>query len=293
VPLADELLALLARIAVLPRRLSLNTPGVRATVPMLRGVWGAALHDLDPEAYADVFEGRGPAHERTPAYVLRPAPPDPADAPAVEFTLIGDGVRHDGAAMRAWDVASGMGLGKARRRFAVTNVRGLRPSGEPAPPASAVGPWQLSEAAWPLKGNPASTSCRLRFDAPLRIVRDGRLVERPTLADVAVVALRRVAAFAPPGTGADSRRLARAVADLARGVPCEPWSGERLDLVRYSGRQRAEIELRGVAGFIGLPAGPGELWPLLAAAQWLHLGKGSTVGMGQPVIEPARQEHRA
>ena len=46
----------LNQIAILPRRLLLHTPDVYATVPILRGVWGAALHDLAPDVYAAVFE---------------------------------------------------------------------------------------------------------------------------------------------------------------------------------------------------------------------------------------------
>lgn len=37
----------------------------------------------------------------------------------------------------------------------------------------------------------------------------------------------------------------------------------------------------GVAGALDLPAGPGPLAPLLAAACWLHLGKGTIMGLGQ------------
>jgi hypothetical protein len=59
--------------------------------------------------------------------------------------------------------------------------------------------------------------------------------------------------------------------DLSRQVPHEPWEGRRLDLVRYSGSQHAEIELQGVAGSLTLPEGPGSLAPLLATARWLHL----------------------
>jgi hypothetical protein len=70
----------------------------------------------------------------------------------------------------------------------------------------------------------------------------------------------------------------------ARVLPAGRWKGRRLDLVRYSGRQRAELELRGVSGQLDLLEGAGELWPLFAAAQWVHMGKGTTVGMGQVVI---------
>ena len=52
---ADELLRLLHEIRVLPRRMLLETPGVAAAAPMLRGVWGAALYELDSEAYQTVF----------------------------------------------------------------------------------------------------------------------------------------------------------------------------------------------------------------------------------------------
>jgi hypothetical protein len=69
--------------------------------------------------------------------------------------------------------------------------------------------------------------------------------------------------------------------ELGRAVPFEPWQGRRLDLVRYSGSQKAEVELRGVAGSLALPAGPGPLSPLLAAAAWIHIGKGTVMGLGQ------------
>ena len=63
--------------------------------------------------------------------------------------------------------------------------------------------------------------------------------------------------------------------------PSKPWQGRRLDLVRYSGSQKAEVELRGVAGSLALPVGPGPLSPLLAAAAWIHIGKGTVMGLGQ------------
>ena len=45
--LIRQLRDLLGEVVILPRRLSLTTRGVNATVPLLRGVWGAALHGLD------------------------------------------------------------------------------------------------------------------------------------------------------------------------------------------------------------------------------------------------------
>jgi hypothetical protein len=345
--LADRILCALSAISVLPRRILLETPGIAATVPMLRGVWGAALHDLDPDVYAVVFSpndelGAGPngrshqtrlttqraakSPEPTPkpgggagrqpavaasgtavaAYILRPAPPDPEFAPAMDWILIGDAVQHDAMLCRAWDIASGMGLGPQRRRFHLRQTPGLGPDGRITQQAA---PWSLDEAQWPFAEEPkvakrstvrgavtdrnihptirtrldlaARQPCRLIFPVPLRLMVRKHLIEMPTLADIVVAACRRVKAYLPAEQQADWEPVSRAALDTARHTPAVAWQGQRLDLHRYSGRQKRELELRGVTGCLDLPEGPGQLWPLLAAARWLHLGKGTVMGMGQ------------
>lgn len=272
----------LATVPIIARRLRLDTGRTRATAPMLRGVWGAALRELDPAAYRCVFEGVRGDGSPTPGYVVRPAAPDPAIAPAVEFVLIGAATAHVETTLRAWDVASGMGLGRARERFIVRGIQPLGPDGRPG----GREPWGLDAGAWPLDGNPGHTPCRLDFPAPLRILRDGRLVAAPGLADVVASALRRLAAFLDLEHQATLAGLRERTVEAARACPARAWDGRPLDLVRYSGSQKREIELRGVSGAIDLQAGPGALWPLLAAAQWLHVGKGTVFGLGQLVIRP-------
>jgi hypothetical protein len=44
--------------------------------------------------------------------------------------------------------------------------------------------------------------------------------------------------------------------------------------------------MQGVSGSLDLPEGLGPLALLLAAAQWLHLGKGTVMGLGQLRIIP-------
>ncbi|MBI5758605.1 MAG: CRISPR system precrRNA processing endoribonuclease RAMP protein Cas6 [Planctomycetales bacterium] len=272
--------------SILPRRMRLETPEVRATVPMLRGVWGAALHDLDIGIYRAVFAPpNNSEHSHVPGYVLRPAPPDPHFAPAVDWILIGDALQHDETLRRAWDIASGMGLDRERCPFDICEVRVLGPNGLAT---EAVKPWSLSQVTWPLAG-PKVTPCRLFFPAPLRLLRRGQLITQPTLADLVVTACRRIGNFLPVSQRTAWDNLSRDALELARTMRDGEWSGSRLDLHRYSGRQKAELDLRGVSGAIDLPEGPGELWPLLAAAQWLHIGKGTVMGLGQMRIEPSPQ----
>ena len=281
--LEEQLLDILGRVEVAPRRMLLETGEVRATVPMLRGVWGRAVRHLDLDAYAVVFEGRvpnaRPGSERTPLYLIRPAPPDPTFAPAMDWMLIGSACRFDDILSRAWDVASGMGLGPRREPFSVKRILALDVR---SVPTSVDQKWSLrvaAEAFQPVVSGGSALS--LRFNAPLRILRRGRLIDRPALADVAIAALRRVALLAGPAGGDAAHDLARAVVDAAGRIKAAPWRGERADFVRWSGSQQRELDLRGVSGGFALPAGAGELWPLLIAACWVHVGKGTVFGLGQ------------
>ena len=271
---------------VLPLRLLLRTPRVRATVPLLRGVWGAALHGLDHQVFRTVFQGEGPLHQRTPSYILRPAPPIPEEAPAVEMVVIGSqALSHIGLMIRAWDVASGMGLGPGRWRFHIRRILALDNFGRAEDYCGNESPWPLSLAAWPLAGYPPLTPCSLFFSAPLRLIRNRRLIESPALADLVVAAFRRLEPFLPPASLKELNYISDSALKLAREINCQAWKGGKLDLVRYSSSQHREVELWGVNGRLDLPDGPGDLWPLLAAMQWIHIGKGTTFGMGQLAVE--------
>jgi hypothetical protein len=234
---------------------------------------------LDRAAYEAVFAPPD-AQGTGPGYLIAP---DPAEPSAVHWRLFGAGLGHVESLRRAWDVASGMGLGPARQRFVVRQCLLLGPDHQTAEPPA---PWTLDQAVWPLSGDPATAPCRLVFPGGLRLMRDKCLLTRPTLADVSVAALRRAYPLLPAAPRDDLDDLHDSVLEIARRRPSCPWRGDRHDLRRWSSRQRKEIELRGVRGELELPDGPGPLWPLLLLAGWLHVGKGTTQGLGQMLIQP-------
>ena len=209
----------------------------------------------------------------------------------MEWILLGDAAEWDDALLRAWDVASGMGLGPERRRFHVRAMWGLAPGGERLDEPAC---WRLSQLRSPFARpidesapdatTPPDVPCRLRFDVPLRLLRHKTLVADPTLTDLVVAACRRVEALLPEPAREPWSELAREAIECSRGIPALPWRGGPADLHRYSGSQRRELELRGVSGHLDLPSGPGPLWPLLSAAAWLHLGKSTVVGLGRLTI---------
>ncbi len=297
--LVSRLRAALNAIRILPRRLLLATPGVEATVPMLRGVWGAVLHEVDRAAYDRVFDPQTARGEMaSPLYLLRPAPAEPEFAPAIEWISLGPALDCDDVLWRAWRLAAEKGLGPQRRPFRirrclVLDARGLAVGEESiGNPGGSSAAWPLGEALWPPAeaAEAAATPCRLLFPGPLRLRRHGRLIESPTLPDLVVAACRRVGALLPPAEQAAWQELSGIALAVAREQPAAVWRGQRLDLHRYSARQQAELELHGVCGWLDLPQGPGPVWPLLAAARWLHLGKATALGLGQLLATPLPEE---
>ena len=271
--------SLLRDVRILPFRLRLDVDREIVTVPMLRGVWGRALHMLDHDIYDLVFTER----HGGPFYVCRPADVQPSRGAEIEWFLFGPAVANADLLRRAWDTAGGMGYGKAREPFAVRKAVALDPDRREQPSAK---PWTMDRVTWPLAGNSERTPCVVEFSFPVRLMRQGRLIEEPALADISVAALRRFETLGAKVKEADLST--QSVAEIARGIASHPWTGERLDFHRYSGRQRVEVEQRGVAGSLILPDGPGSLWPLLAAAQWTHVGKGCVMGMGRLEILPLK-----
>jgi hypothetical protein len=267
----------LAALTVRAWRLTLDVPSdVCVTVSMLRGVWGAALKGLSESYYQSLF--RGGASE-TPRYLLRPAPRRSDGSLAFDF------LRFDGAVSSAdtivwdaWSRAERMGLGPRREPFVLQAVVPLAWDGTELRPGRIQPGFALDPLPWPL--GDVACPCVLEFPAPLRLIHQGRLIARPLLPDLALAAVRRV--YGLLGSVAEPLWARRAHwLATARAVASGPWLGRPLDLVRYSGTQEREVEIRGVAGRLDLPEGPGLLAPLLTAATWFHLGKSTVLGLGQ------------
>ena len=280
-PLEDEIFDLTECVSVCATRVLLDTGSVRATIPMLRGVWGCAMRNLDMSVYEIVFEGRHRnltpdlGRSSLPLYIMRPAPPDPDFAPAVEILLLGKACRHASVAMEAFERAAKAGIGPQRKPFHIRKTCGILPDGRQVPEPVT---WSVSSAAnCFLRRVSKNDGLRLEFDAPLRLLRHGKLIFEPTFADLAISGLRRLRAFSSTSfrPGISSRVL-----DAAKRLPASSWFGNRQDFVRWSGRQKSSVEMRGVTGWLELPEGSGPLRPLLAASEWFHLGKGTVFGLG-------------
>jgi hypothetical protein len=277
--LLNNLHAVLSRLCVRAWRMTLAPVEVELTVPLLRGVWGAALYEIDRLLYEILFEGKPLG---TTGYLLRPCTQGPTAEPALEFVLFGPlDARGLQLVWTAWDVALQRGLGPRRLPTHLQRTQPLAWDGTLLQPSRLHPGFSLAGLPWPVRSD---RPCRLVFLSPLRLLREQQLLLSPTLADLTLAALRRFSAQAPEA-GKASWQERSAWLELARRQPALPFRGQPRDLIRYSGRQRAEIELRGVVGELTLLEGPGPLADLLCAATWLHLGKSTVQGMGLMTIQ--------
>lgn len=131
---------------------------------------------------------------------------------------------------------------------------------------------------------PVPRKIRVQIHTPLRLKRLNDLVTPQLFGfDAFMLALlRRMASLAHYHSSGAGMPDIRKLADASRQIPL---GGVRLawrDWTRYSNRQGTKMQLGGLVGEfdVNLESAP-ELWPYLWIGQWLHAGKGTSMGLGR------------
>jgi hypothetical protein len=171
------------------------------------------------------------------------------------------------------------GLGRSRRRFTVREVRAGDDIVYPRQGREAVG--AVEPALLSIEpGKAAPGTLTLRFDTPLIIRRDGRVLERFEPRPFVTTLLRRITnlcAFhgTPPRAQIDPTPILAAAHTLrARS------SIRRTAASRISTRQKKRIDYSGLTGTVTLEGDIGTLMPLLRAGEVLGVGKNTVFGQG-------------
>lgn len=321
------MLAFLRNIVVWPRVLVLAGLTPEVSLGQIRSVWGMSLENGSPAAFDDVFLGRSAEHATSddrPAYTLadlghagrglrvlrwtliasRPngltppqSPPHAGGKRAIDREAVHAhaGERqtdtiwnHMEALCAAWDAAGRAGAGRGRVSFRVEQIRELTPRGEVRMADAPHGPWPLSEARWPLSGEPATTPCRLEFPAGLhlRYIRDGKkmFAEEATWDHLINNAYNRLHAWLPQTAYPRLDQMRDECLEVSAQYPLIATMAPGT-VPGWSRRQENETgnghkKYRVLKGNIDFPNGPGPAWPLLLASHWLSLGRHFTEGIG-------------
>jgi hypothetical protein len=279
-------------LEVLPRQLTLEGVGAEVSLARLRGVWGLALHDTHPEAYAAVFQGMRPDGRQCPAYVMTDLGRDACERRVLQWTLLGaKALSHDAALCAAWGTAGGdaYGLGPRGHRapFRVAEWRVRGPDGAALPEGFTSAGWNLRHARWPVPSDPATTPCRVSFPGGVHLRRNGCVLTVVDWAEVVRAALLRVYGWLDPSgdTHADLARREPAILQDAEERRATLNLNSRETREHYSGAQDKTYAYKVLHGAIDLPEGPGPAWPLLLAGQWLSIGHHITQGLGAVVVQ--------
>jgi hypothetical protein len=186
----------------------------------------------------------------------------------LRLTLIGRAIEHTAFARQAVVEAGLRGLGPDRGALDLVAVD----PADPPPPA------------------PCLEGVAIALSTPLRLVEAGRLVGAAALRPrhLLLALLRRVSTLVerhgPAPLDLDYRALKERAAEAEFAAADLRW----VEWARWSGRQQALLKMGGLVGALSLPlAGLEPFWPFLAVAPWMHVGKGTTMGLGAMRVTPA------
>jgi hypothetical protein len=176
------------------------------------------------------------------------------------------------------------GLGERRRPFAVEEIAYQDAAGRFHPftaPGRPLAPPLLP----PANGLPGD-ELTLRFRTPARFKVDGRLV--PSLGVRALVFRMLARALEIVHFYGDREAIDWDFQPLLRQTDRVRLVEQDLvwkDLKRYSSRQQTEMTLGGFVGSLRLAGDLAPFAPLLRTAEILHVGKGTTFGLGRVEVE--------
>lgn len=258
-------------------------------------------------SYAYVFETRVPPDaaklrgvDQIPRpYVIEPPALDGKSreiVPGAPFdfglVLIGRGIDFLPNFLFTFTELGHTGLGGGRGKYEVVELFS-EGDGRSAEPVSLfdTGVGRLAAAGGRLTGHdltvgvPADNSLTLEFLTPTRITTSERVQREPTFQDLVRALLRRLSSLCYFHCGSeldvDFKGLIDGAATIRTADSKLTWQQQS----RFSGRQKQRIAMGGVVGSITFAAPDEETWkpylPLLAAGQFVHVGKGAVMGLGK------------
>ncbi len=275
---------------------------------MLRGAFGTALRELScltglPDCkacplntlcpYTQIFE-LVDNNKKTNPYVLRLPSAQTVNAGnqwQFGISLFGQALEHVSLIMQAWQQAFRLGIGGGQSRACGTLVQisnltkvlytnANNPNANNPTAPITIDRSQLVATPNFIPKEPIF-DCTLRFVSPVRIQYQGKIIHRPqSLSDKALfLALYNRIKTSQTIAYPDYDTFANAIATISTQNQLQP-----IKVTRYSSRQQRKITLFGLIGRIAMTTQTDaltQLLPLLWTGQYLHIGKSTTLGMGQ------------
>jgi CRISPR-associated endoribonuclease Cas6 len=199
--------------------------------------------------------------------------------------LIGRAVDYLPYFIYTFDELGKIGIGKAKGKFELKNVdcdgKTVYDSGSKT--LKPFSPSFLNLESEILKPDTTGFEClTLHFLTPTRIVYDGRFVFELEFHMLVRQILRRIALLSYFHCGGDPSEIDfRGIIEKAKEVQVKERNLRWYDWERYSARQDTRMKMGGFVGEITFQGDIGPFMSLIKAGQLLHVGKGTSFGLGK------------
>jgi hypothetical protein len=241
-------------------RLQSDTKCSALNIPILRGLYGMSLNNLNKQLYDKVF------YCDHPQYIIRPHIKSRIGSEteyritnnfSFEFIIFNEAVQHWDVLLNAWKLAGLIGYDKKRIRFNINKITDIK---------------------YDLQVNRLN---KLMFPHGLRLMKKGKLVIQPDFYDIILACLYRLQTV-NKDFNIHTFPHTNEILELAKPVP-SIWQGETVAIKRYSARQRQEFAMQEIFGMLHLAQhfNADSFQPLLQFASLFHIGKGSIIGLGK------------
>jgi len=200
----------------------------------------------------------------------------------LDLTLFGHGLRYFPYIVHALQTAGKEGIGGHRQVFDLVkideldfqrNAQTIYRDGELQAQQQAASP--------PVPGMPEQIA--LRFESPLRIKQQQKNLAAADFNFGALFGnlLRRISMISYFHTDTPLDTDFAGLSAKAKSQQIIDQDLTWYDWTRYSSRQQAEMNMGGLIGSVTLDTrGLDDFWPYLWLGQWIHVGKGTSMGMG-------------
>ncbi len=146
-----------------------------------------------------------------------------------------------------------------------------------------LGPFNLSPSS--VTFHPSPFTLDLRFLTPTRLKFDGNLSPKPEFHVLFRNLLRRISLLSYFHCGEELNLNFKGLIESSKNIKVKKENLSWFDWERYSNRQETKMKMGGFIGSIEFEGDLLEFMPFLFVGQYIHVGKGTSFGLGKYEIE--------
>lgn len=254
----------------------------------MHGIMGWTLKKYSPEAYSYLFENKrvsGGKQDIVNPYFIEPPRSkshfEKGELLSFTFVLVGNAIQYAEVVIKALHQCKTFGLGAQRAPFILKDILHGTQFGDVYSEEGFNNMALMPENIDSLSRNEHATWCSLHLLTPLRIRRNGKLVEDITFPTIIRNITKRIGMLTERYGGHINNELATTSCELAQSINGTVSALHLSQMHRFSNRKNESMDWSGMLGALQFEGELSSFIPWLKAAQVLHIGRNSTFGCGK------------